>query len=69
MNDTLFKKMVLEIVKEIDYDIFKDAYNEETAEDLEETKENIERLISIAKKYLGGSEDKEELWRGKFDIY
>ena len=46
------REMVLEIVEEIDYDIYKEAYNIETAEEPDEAEENLERLISIVKKYL-----------------
>ena len=44
--------MVLGIVSEIDYDIWKESYNEETAEEPELVEENIAILVNIVKKYL-----------------
>lgn len=53
MNDDKIVRMVLDIVSEIDYDIYKDAYNKETAEfPPEEVDEYIQTLVNIVKKYL-----------------
>lgn len=53
-NDKNLRKMILEIVLEIDYDIYKECYNLETAEEPEWVEDNIKILISIVQKYLKG---------------
>ena len=54
MDENKIKEMVLEIVSEIDYDIYKNAYNEETAEFTYPgaVEENIQVLVNIVKDFL-----------------
>ena len=53
MNDDKIIEMVLDIVSEVDYDIYKDTYVVETAEfSPEEVSDNIQALVNIVKKYL-----------------
>ena len=51
MEDQEIREMVLEIIKEVDYDIWK-SYLLEFSEDPEMSEEEIESLIEIAKKYI-----------------
>jgi hypothetical protein len=52
MSETKMRKMLLEIVKEVDYDIWKN-YIPETAEEPELAEERLNDLVSITKKYIG----------------
>jgi hypothetical protein len=51
MNISEAKLMLAEIVKEIDYDIYKEAYCEETSED-DDWDANLEELVFIVEKYI-----------------
>ena len=54
MDDDKIKEMILEIVSEVDYYIYKNTYNEETAEFvyLGAVEESIQLLVDIVKKFL-----------------
>lgn len=45
-------KMVVEIVGEVDYDIFKQTYNHETAEEPELVDGYIDALVKIVREYI-----------------
>lgn len=50
--DKRITKMVQDIASEIDYDIYKENYLEETAEEPECVEENIETVFNIIKRHL-----------------
>jgi len=52
MNKSEVIKMVTEIVCEVDYDIYKQAYNHSTAEGPESVDDNIADLIEIVAKHI-----------------
>jgi len=52
MIDEKIKEMISDIVSEIDYDIWKDSYNKETAEEPDLVDDNINTLVNIVKKYF-----------------
>ena len=58
MDNNKIKEMILELVSEIDYDIYKNVYNEETAEFTYPgaVEENIQVLVDIVKTFLGETE-------------
>lgn len=49
-NET--KEMILDIVCEIDYDIYKNSYLKETAEEPDLVEDNIQKLVDIVNKYF-----------------
>lgn len=51
MNDDEIKMMILNIVQEIDYDIYKD-FMPECSEDPDGIEERMESLVEIVKKHL-----------------
>lgn len=53
MTDEKIKEMVLDIVSEIDYDIYKGVYVTETAEEPDLVDNYIANLVTIVKRYLG----------------
>jgi len=52
MNKSEAIKMVKEIVVEVDYDIYKQAYDHSTAEEPEFVDGNISNLVEIVAKYI-----------------
>ena len=44
-------EMVCQIVKSVDYDIWKDAYNPETAEEPEFVDGNVDALVDVVQSY------------------
>lgn len=52
MNKSEVIKMVKEIACEVDYDIYKQAYDHETAEDSEYVDSYIADLVDIVAKYI-----------------
>ncbi len=54
MNDAKIDKMVAEIIKEVDYDIYKEVfvYPEDDEEEKAELENTKERLREIVRKYL-----------------
>jgi len=58
MTDERIKEMILDIVEEIDYDIWKLDYNWETAEcSPKEIDDNIAALVKIVRRHLPYSTD------------
>lgn len=57
MLDEEIKEMVLDIVGEIDYDIYKNSYLKETAEEPDLVDDNIAMLVRIVRKHLPWSMD------------
>jgi len=57
MTDEQIKKMVLDIVIKVDYDIFKLDYVKETADYPEEVEDNIAALVKIVRRHLPYSTD------------
>jgi len=51
MKDKEIREMVLEIIKEVDYDIWK-SYLPHFSEDPKMSEKEIQNLIEIAKKYI-----------------
>ena len=51
MTNKQIKTMLKEIVAEIDYDIYKQLFVESCMEDKDASKESVDRLIQIVKKY------------------
>lgn len=54
-NSNETKEMVLDIVAEISYDIWKESYNKETAEEPDLVEDNVQKLVDIVNKYLYSS--------------
>jgi hypothetical protein len=52
MTDEQIKAMLSDIVCEIDYDIWKEMYNKESAEDPEEVDMYYNRLLPIVKYHM-----------------
>lgn len=52
MSRQKIREMLSDIISEIDYDIWKESYNEDTAEEPELVEANFECLIPIVEKYL-----------------
>ena len=52
MKEKDIREMVLDIVAEVDYDIWKEVYNFDTAEDPDEVQTAIETLITTAEKWI-----------------
>lgn len=57
MLDSEIKEMILDIVSEIDYDIYKESYLKETAEDPGLVDVNIAVLVKIVRRHLPWSMD------------
>lgn len=55
------KKLVSNIVSDVDYDIWKEGYNEETAEDPEQVEGNIDGLVNRVYDELGEVFEKAEM--------
>lgn len=51
MNKTQIKKMILEILENVDYDIYK-SFIKESSEDWKSAKEELAQLILIVEKHL-----------------
>ena len=51
MNKTQIKKMILEVLEMVDYDVYK-SFLKDSSEDWESAKEEMEQLISIVEKHL-----------------
>jgi len=51
MNEKEIRKMLIDIIAEVDYDISK-FYDPETSEDPETAEESMQDLVLIVKKYM-----------------
>lgn len=54
------KKMLLEIIAQLDYDIYK-SFLRSSSEDWEEAKEEMNQLIKIAKKHIKRANAKKDV--------
>jgi len=52
MNDVQIRAMLSDIVEEVDYDIWKEMYNPDTAEFSEDVDTYYFALVQIVKKYI-----------------
>lgn len=52
MTDMEIGEMILDIVGEIDYDIYKNSYLKETAEEPDLVDDNIATLVKIVRRHL-----------------
>lgn len=52
MTDKQIEDMVLDIVRDIDYDIYKGCYLKETAEEPDLVDDNIAMLVKIVRQHL-----------------
>lgn len=51
MSDDQVKAMILEVIENVDYDIYK-SFLPECSEDPEESEEEMEKLIAVCRKHL-----------------
>lgn len=52
MDKDVIRKMLDEVIKHIDYDVWKERYNEDTAEYGQNAEANMEELIDIVEEIL-----------------